>query len=52
MNSNFGLLDPVPGAPRNKDQRREKTVQRAVADFAEWRRAHELEARALVSTPA
>ena len=52
MNSNFGLLDPVPGAPRNKDQRREKTVQRAVADFAEWLRTHELEPRALAGTTA
>jgi methylenetetrahydrofolate--tRNA-(uracil-5-)-methyltransferase len=46
MNSNFGLLDPVPGAPRNKDMRRAKLVERAVADFAEWMRAHELEPRA------
>ena len=45
MNSNFGLLDPVPGAPRNKDQRRQKLVERAVSEFTEWVRAHELEPR-------
>src|SRR5690606_31510287 len=33
MNSNFGLLDPLPGAPRDKRRRREQLVERAVAAF-------------------
>jgi len=36
MNSNFGLLDPLPDAMR-KDQRRAKVLERARTDFAAWR---------------
>lgn len=38
MNSNFGLLDPLPGAPRDKRRRREQMVERAVAALREWAR--------------
>jgi len=42
MNSNFGLLDSLPGAPRDKQKRREATIQRAVDHFQEWARTHDL----------
>ncbi|HSJ12818.1 MAG TPA: methylenetetrahydrofolate--tRNA-(uracil(54)-C(5))-methyltransferase (FADH(2)-oxidizing) TrmFO [Longimicrobiales bacterium] len=42
MNSNFGLLDAVPGDPRRKDERRARTVERARTDFAAWVDAHGL----------
>jgi len=42
MNSNFGLLDPLPDAPRDKAQKRAKVSERAVRDFAFWMEAHEL----------
>jgi folate-dependent tRNA-U54 methylase TrmFO/GidA len=42
MNSNFGLLDVMPGDPRRKDERRARTVVRARADFAAWIEAHDL----------
>jgi methylenetetrahydrofolate--tRNA-(uracil-5-)-methyltransferase len=42
MNSNFGLIDPVPGDPRRKDERRARTLERARHDFAAWIDAHAL----------
>jgi methylenetetrahydrofolate--tRNA-(uracil-5-)-methyltransferase len=36
MNSNFGLLDPLVDAPRDKARRREMLVARAAADFNAW----------------
>jgi methylenetetrahydrofolate--tRNA-(uracil-5-)-methyltransferase len=36
MNSNFGLLDPLPEPVRDKALRRQRTVERARADFAGW----------------
>jgi folate-dependent tRNA-U54 methylase TrmFO/GidA len=39
MNSNFGLLEPLPGQVR-KDQRRAIQVARARSDFAAWREQH------------
>ena len=39
MNSNFGLLDPLPGSAR-KDERRALMLERARADFAAWRAEH------------
>ncbi|MBR9989073.1 MAG: methylenetetrahydrofolate--tRNA-(uracil(54)-C(5))-methyltransferase (FADH(2)-oxidizing) TrmFO [Gemmatimonadetes bacterium] len=36
MNSNFGLLDPLPEHVRDKTLRRERMVQRARDDFAAW----------------
>ncbi|HSJ26089.1 MAG TPA: methylenetetrahydrofolate--tRNA-(uracil(54)-C(5))-methyltransferase (FADH(2)-oxidizing) TrmFO [Longimicrobiales bacterium] len=36
MNSNFGLLDPLPEQIRDKSLRRQRTVERARADFAAW----------------
>lgn len=46
MNSNFGLLDPLPQEPRAKQQRRERLVERARADFADWLKQHELQLHA------
>lgn len=40
MNSNFGLIEPLPDAPRDKQQKRLRLVERARADFAAWQRAH------------
>jgi methylenetetrahydrofolate--tRNA-(uracil-5-)-methyltransferase len=42
MNSNFGLIDPLPTKVRDKDEKREKLSQRAQADFAAWMDAHDL----------
>jgi methylenetetrahydrofolate--tRNA-(uracil-5-)-methyltransferase len=38
MNSNFGLLDALPDAPRDKGLRRQRVQERALADFDEWLR--------------
>jgi methylenetetrahydrofolate--tRNA-(uracil-5-)-methyltransferase len=42
MNSNFGLVDPLEEPVRKKEEKREKLVARARADFADWIRQHEL----------
>jgi methylenetetrahydrofolate--tRNA-(uracil-5-)-methyltransferase len=42
MNSNFGLVDPLEEQVRKKEEKREKLVARARADFAAWIRQHEL----------
>ncbi|HEY0150620.1 MAG TPA: methylenetetrahydrofolate--tRNA-(uracil(54)-C(5))-methyltransferase (FADH(2)-oxidizing) TrmFO [Longimicrobium sp.] len=42
MNSNFGLVDPLEEPVRKKEEKREKLVARARADFAAWIRQHEL----------
>jgi len=44
MNSNFGLVDPldVPGKKMKKEEKRERLVERARADFAAWMDAHDL----------
>ena len=42
MNSNFGLLDPLTEAPRDKRRRRELLVERAVADFQAWMRDNDI----------
>ena len=36
MNSNWGLVDPMPGAPRRKSQRREAMAERADRCFRRW----------------
>jgi methylenetetrahydrofolate--tRNA-(uracil-5-)-methyltransferase len=36
MNSNFGLLDPLPEHVRDKGVRRQRVVERARTAFAEW----------------
>jgi len=36
MNSNWGLVDPMPGAPRRKSQRREALAERADRCFRRW----------------
>lgn len=42
MNSNFGLLDPLPEHVRDKGLRRQRTVERARHDFAAWLEAEQL----------
>ena len=36
MNSNWGLVDPLPDPPRNKTTRRERLAERAQSDFLAW----------------
>ncbi len=36
MNSNFGLLEPLPAHVRDKAQRRQAVAERARAEFASW----------------
>jgi len=41
MNSNFGLLEPLPGpAPRDRQRRRELLAERALRDLHAWMREH------------
>jgi methylenetetrahydrofolate--tRNA-(uracil-5-)-methyltransferase len=42
MNSNFGLVEPLPDAPRDKEAKRRLLVERATADFGAWMREHDL----------
>ena len=42
MNSNFGLLDPLPERVRDKQQKREVLAERGQRDFAAWMEAHEV----------
>jgi methylenetetrahydrofolate--tRNA-(uracil-5-)-methyltransferase len=45
MNSNFGLLDPLKDHVRDKALRRERLVERARTDFADWIAAHDVAAQ-------
>jgi methylenetetrahydrofolate--tRNA-(uracil-5-)-methyltransferase len=36
MNANFGLLDPLADAVRDKKVKRERFAERALSDIAEW----------------
>ena len=49
MNSNFGLLDPLPEPVRDKQRKRELLVERARADFAAWMAEHDIAAAAAVT---
>lgn len=40
MNSNFGLLDPLPERVRDKRRRRERLAERARADLEAWMAEH------------
>jgi len=42
MNSNFGLIDPLPDPPRDKGQKRAQVVDRATRDFGIWMDEHDL----------
>jgi methylenetetrahydrofolate--tRNA-(uracil-5-)-methyltransferase len=42
MNSNFGLVDPLPERVKDKETKRELLSQRARADFAAWMAEHGL----------
>jgi methylenetetrahydrofolate--tRNA-(uracil-5-)-methyltransferase len=48
MNSNFGLVEPLPDAPRDKQRKRELLAERAQADFAGWMTTHGIEAAGAV----
>jgi methylenetetrahydrofolate--tRNA-(uracil-5-)-methyltransferase len=45
MNSNWGLVDPLPRRIRNKREKREALARRALGDFLAWMAAHNVEAR-------
>ena len=36
MNSNWGLVDPLPNPPRDKRAKREILAERAQGDFLDW----------------
>ena len=40
MNSNWGLVDPLPGRIRDKREKRRRLAERAQADFLSWLEAH------------
>jgi methylenetetrahydrofolate--tRNA-(uracil-5-)-methyltransferase len=40
MNSNWGLVDPLPGRVRDKKEKRRLLAQRAQADFLAWMTRH------------
>ena len=40
MNSNFGLIDPLPERIRDKQKKREMLSQRGQRDFAAWMKEH------------
>ncbi len=40
MNSNWGLVDPLPGRVRDKREKRRRLAERAQADFLSWLEAH------------
>lgn len=42
MNANFGLVDELPDAPRDKRLRKERLSERALGALATWRDAHGL----------
>ena len=42
MNSNFGLVDPLPERVKDKDEKRARLSGRARADFGAWMDAHDL----------
>ena len=46
MNSNWGLVDPLPATERDKQKKRERLAERAQADFLAWMRAEGIVTRA------
>ncbi|HET6231033.1 MAG TPA: methylenetetrahydrofolate--tRNA-(uracil(54)-C(5))-methyltransferase (FADH(2)-oxidizing) TrmFO [Longimicrobiaceae bacterium] len=42
MNSNFGLMDPMPGRHKDKAAKRQLMAERAQAEFAAWMEANAL----------
>ena len=42
MNSNWGLVEPLAGAPRDKQAKREALAERARTDFLAWMHRHGL----------
>ncbi len=45
-NITFGIIEPLPGAPRKKHERNLAISERALADLCEWANARELAAHA------
>lgn len=52
MNSNFGLLDPLPTRVRNKQERKAKMAERAEAALKEWMREHDIAPVEVGAAPA
>ena len=50
MNSNWGLVDPLPKRVKNKKEKRAMLGARAQEDFVDWMRAHDLAATAGVDS--
>lgn len=51
MNSNWGLVDPLPGRVRDKQAKREAMAERAQADFLAWMTEHGLEPAEAAAVP-
>ncbi|HEX5576840.1 MAG TPA: methylenetetrahydrofolate--tRNA-(uracil(54)-C(5))-methyltransferase (FADH(2)-oxidizing) TrmFO, partial [Gemmatimonadaceae bacterium] len=50
MNANFGLLDPLPVAVRDKKVKRERFAERALVDIAAWSKENGVAVPALAAT--
>ena len=49
MNSNWGLVDPLPNPPRAKQAKRQRLAERAQRDFLDWIEGEGVGARPLVA---
>jgi methylenetetrahydrofolate--tRNA-(uracil-5-)-methyltransferase len=52
MNSNWGLVDPLPGRIRDRKRRREHLAERAQRDFSAWMEEHGLHPASAAAPPA
>ncbi|MDP2959032.1 MAG: methylenetetrahydrofolate--tRNA-(uracil(54)-C(5))-methyltransferase (FADH(2)-oxidizing) TrmFO [Longimicrobiales bacterium] len=52
MNSNWGLVDPLPGHVRDKQGRRDALARRAQEDFLAWMTGHGLERAEPAAAPS
>lgn len=50
MNSNWGLVEPLAGRVRNKQDKRERLAERALEDFLGWMRTQGLEPQVSVAS--
>ena len=49
MNSNWGLVDPLPDPPRDKKAKRQKLAERAQRDLLDWIEGEGIVGRPLVA---
>jgi len=49
MNSNWGLVDPLPDPPRDKKAKRQKLAERAQRDLLDWIEGEDIVGRPLVA---